>query len=157
MVARRSDDGRYWFFFIVAARPAWAPGSCMPEHVFVLAAAILLCYWLALSPHQPVRQLQKAVERFGRGDLSARVNSVRRDELGQLARTFDRMADRIETLLDRRTPAAARYLARTALPSGAPGGRGGTGRGPATTSIPRSIAFRRNPTGSTPWLANCCR
>ena len=39
------------------------------------------------------------MERFGRGDLSARAESVRRDELGQLARTFDRMADRIETLL----------------------------------------------------------
>jgi two-component system sensor histidine kinase CpxA len=47
----------------------------------------------------PVRILQKTVERFGRGDLSARAESVRRDELGQLARTFDRMADRIETLL----------------------------------------------------------
>ena len=46
-----------------------------------------------------MRELQKAVERFGRGDLSARAGSTRRDELGQLARTFDRMADRIETLL----------------------------------------------------------
>ena len=46
-----------------------------------------------------MRALQKAVERFGRGDLSARAGSTRRDELGQLARTFDRMADRIETLL----------------------------------------------------------
>jgi two-component system sensor histidine kinase CpxA len=46
-----------------------------------------------------VRKLEKAVERFGRGDLSARVSSSRRDELGQLARTFDRMASRIETLM----------------------------------------------------------
>src|SRR5205085_10129229 len=47
----------------------------------------------------PVRALQKAVERFGRGDLTARVGSARRDELGQLARTFDQMAERIETLV----------------------------------------------------------
>ena len=60
---------------------------------------MLLCYWLALHLTSPVRALQKAVERFGRGDLSARVGSNRRDELGQLARTFDRMAGRIETLL----------------------------------------------------------
>jgi len=46
-----------------------------------------------------VRALQKAVERFGRGELTARVGSTRRDELGQLARTFDRMAERTETLL----------------------------------------------------------
>jgi two-component system sensor histidine kinase CpxA len=64
-----------------------------------MAAAIGLCYWLALYLTRPVRKLQKAVERFGRGDLSARAESVRRDELGQLARTFDRMADRMETLL----------------------------------------------------------
>src|SRR5580765_1921776 len=97
-VARASNDGRYWFFFIV---PRAHVGSwfLQPEHVFVMAAAIGLCYWLALYLTRPVRKLQKAVERFGRGDLSARAQSVRRDELGQLARTFDRMADRIETLL----------------------------------------------------------
>jgi signal transduction histidine kinase len=70
-----------------------------PEHLFVMAAAIGLCYWLALYLTRPVRRIQKAVERFGRGDLTARTQSDRGDELGELARTFDRMADRIETLL----------------------------------------------------------
>jgi two-component system sensor histidine kinase CpxA len=64
-----------------------------------MGAAILLCYWLAYHLTSPVRALQKAVERFGAGDLTSRVGSTRRDELGQLARTFDRMAGRIETLL----------------------------------------------------------
>ena len=97
-VGRTSDDGRYWFFFIV---PRTHVGSwfLQPEHIFVMAAAVGLCYWLAFHLTRPVRRLQKAVERFGRGDLTARAGSVRRDELGQLARTFDRMADRIETLL----------------------------------------------------------
>jgi two-component system sensor histidine kinase CpxA len=98
MVARAADDGRYWFFFIV---PRERPGAwfLMPEHLFMMAAAVLLCYWLAFHLTSPVRALQKAVERFGRGDLSARAGSHRRDELGRLARAFDRMADRIETLL----------------------------------------------------------
>jgi two-component system sensor histidine kinase CpxA len=98
MVARAADDGRYWFFYIVPAEP---PGSWFltPDHLFMLVAAVLLCYWLAIEVTKPVRALQKAVERFGRGDLGARVNSTRLDELGQLARTFDRMAGRIETLL----------------------------------------------------------
>lgn len=98
MVARAADDGRYWFFYIVPEEP---PGAWFltPNHLFMLLAAVLLCYWLAIEVTKPVRALQKAVERFGRGDLSARVNSTRRDELGQLARTFDRMAGRIETLL----------------------------------------------------------
>jgi two-component system sensor histidine kinase CpxA len=98
MVARAADDGRYWFFFVV---PGETPGSWFltPDHLFIMAVAVLLCYWLAMEVTKPVRELQKAVERFGRGDMTARVNSMRRDELGQLARTFDRMAGRIETLL----------------------------------------------------------
>jgi two-component system sensor histidine kinase CpxA len=39
------------------------------------------------------------VERFGAGDLAARAEMNRRDELGELAETFNRMADRIQTLL----------------------------------------------------------
>ncbi len=99
MMARAADDGRYWYFFEVpdAQVGTW---FLQWDHVFVLVAAVLLCYWLALHLSEPVRQLQRAVERFGRGDLSARVGSKRRDELGQLARTFDRMAGRIETLLN---------------------------------------------------------
>jgi signal transduction histidine kinase len=98
MVARHADDGRYWFFFITP-QPNVGPWFLTPEHVFVMAVAVLLCYWLAYHLTSPVRALQKSVERFGRGDLAARAGSTRRDELGQLARTFDRMAGRIETLL----------------------------------------------------------
>lgn len=98
MVARAAADGKYWFFFIEPRRQvgAW---FLLPEHLFVIAAGVLLCYWLAWHLTRPVRKLQKAVERFGQGDLKARSGSTRRDELGQLARTFDRMAGRIETLL----------------------------------------------------------
>ncbi len=97
-VARVSNDGKYWFFFIVprAGVGAW---FLLPDHIFVMAAAVLLCYLLAYYLTAPVRQLEKAVELFGSGDLSTRVGSTRQDELGQLARTFDRMANRIETLV----------------------------------------------------------
>ena len=97
-VARVSDDGKFWFFFIV---PRATVGSwfLLPDHIFVMAAAVLLCYMLAYYLTKPVRQLEKAVERFGSGDLSARVGSTRQDELGHLARAFDRMADRIGTLV----------------------------------------------------------
>jgi signal transduction histidine kinase len=98
MIARAADDGRYWYFYEISGQQV---GMWFFEwdHLFVLLLAVLLCYWLALHLSAPVRDLQKAVERFGHGDLSARVNSKRRDELGQLARAFDRMAGRIETLL----------------------------------------------------------
>jgi methyl-accepting chemotaxis protein len=98
MVARSAEDGKYWFFQ-VAPRRAMGVWVLAPELLFVMAALILLCYWLAYHLTSPVRKLQRAVERFGRGDFSARVNSTRRDELGQLARTFDRMAERIDTLI----------------------------------------------------------
>ena len=39
------------------------------------------------------------MERFGQGDLSARTGSKRGDELGKLARSFDRMAERTQVLL----------------------------------------------------------
>ena len=98
MLARRTDDGRYWFFFI-APRERPMSWFLTPDHLFIMGAAVLLCYWLAFHLTSPVRALQKAVERFGKGDLRARVGSTRRDKLGQLARTFDRMAERTETLL----------------------------------------------------------
>ena len=39
------------------------------------------------------------MDRFGAGDLAARVHSARKDEIGDLSRAFDRMAERIGTLL----------------------------------------------------------
>jgi two-component system sensor histidine kinase CpxA len=98
-VARASEDRRYWFVFTV---PGGTVGTWFltPEHLFFLSAAVLLCYWLTYHLTSPVRALQKAVERFGRGDLAARTGSTRGDELGQLARAFDRMAGRISTLVD---------------------------------------------------------
>ncbi|HEV2448743.1 MAG TPA: ATP-binding protein [Candidatus Sulfopaludibacter sp.] len=97
-VARIAGDGRYWFFLLVP-RVSIGMWFLTPDHLFFGGAAILLCYWLALYLTSPVRALQKAVECFGRGDLSARAAANRRDELGRLAAAFNRMAARIETLM----------------------------------------------------------
>jgi two-component system sensor histidine kinase CpxA len=96
--ARGSDDGKYWFFFVIPHGHllSW---FMLPQHWWVMAAGIFLCYLLAYYLTTPVRLLQRAVERFGRGDLAARAASSRRDELGDLARTFDRMADHIQMLV----------------------------------------------------------
>lgn len=66
----------------------------------VIAMVIVLCYFLARHLTAPLRGLQDAANRFGRGDLTARWQSRRRDELGQLARTFNQMAERIQLLLE---------------------------------------------------------
>ncbi|MGA7239156.1 MAG: ATP-binding protein [Bryobacteraceae bacterium] len=96
--ARKSEDGRYWFISVAPHRPV-SSWFITPDHIFWLIITLPLCYWLALSLTKPVRELQKTVERFGHGDLAARLNSMRRDELGDLSRAFDQMATRIETLL----------------------------------------------------------
>jgi two-component system sensor histidine kinase CpxA len=98
IIPHRSSDGKYHFLLIL---PASRFGSWFisPQSVYGMVVIVLLCYLLALSLTSPLRKLQKTLELFGQGDLSARTGSRRRDELGQLSRTFDRMADRIQTLL----------------------------------------------------------
>jgi len=71
----------------------------LPYYLLVFVALALLCWLLAVNLATPLRQLERTVDRFGRGDLSARVRSKRRDEIGHLAQAFDSMAERIETLL----------------------------------------------------------
>ncbi len=61
-----------------------------------------LSFWLARYLSAPVRPLRSATRRLSGGDLSARVEgrvARRRDELGELARDFDAMAERIEGLV----------------------------------------------------------
>jgi two-component system sensor histidine kinase CpxA len=71
----------------------------VPYYLLILAAVALLCYILAVNLATPLRVLGTTVEQFGRGDLAARVRSRRKDEIGELSRSFDDMADRIQTLL----------------------------------------------------------
>lgn len=63
----------------------------------------LVCYLLARSLTSPVRRLRSATQRLAAGDLTARTGAPtkgRRDELAQLMRDFDRMAERIEALME---------------------------------------------------------
>jgi two-component system sensor histidine kinase CpxA len=59
----------------------------------------VLCYLLAVHLASPLRSLRRVLEKFGRGDLSVRYHLSRRDEIGELAQAFNRMADQIATLL----------------------------------------------------------
>ncbi len=98
VIARASPDERYWLFLIP---PRGRSGFTffVPQYLWIVGTMVLLSYLLALRLTSPLRALQRAVERFGQGDLGARLNSKRRDEFGRLARAFDEMAERIQTLL----------------------------------------------------------
>ncbi len=97
VMAHPSDDGRYRFIIVFPPRiEVW---GALPNYLWILLVVALLCYMLAVHLASPLRSLRRAMDRFGRGDLSARARSSRKDEIGDLARAFDRMAERIETLL----------------------------------------------------------
>lgn len=68
----------------------------------VLLVTLLLCALLAATIVVPLRRLSAAALRAGDGDLTARVPERRRDEVGQLARAFNRMADRRQQLEEAR-------------------------------------------------------
>jgi two-component system sensor histidine kinase CpxA len=96
--ARPSEDGRYWFFLPLRGEPPMAPFR-QQWLLWMVPAVVLLCWGLARYLTAPLRSLEQAVIRFGKGDFSARAASTRGDELGRLARTFDQMAERIQALL----------------------------------------------------------
>ena len=62
-----------------------------------LIAGVLLVALFARSALSPVRSLSNAAQRLGSGDFDQRVNEDRRDELGNLARTFNSMAQDLQT------------------------------------------------------------
>jgi two-component system sensor histidine kinase CpxA len=97
VVAIPSADNRYRL--ITIADPPFSFHSLIPYYLLILAAVAVVCWALAVSIASPLRELARSVDRFGRGELSVRLNSRRRDEIGELSRSFDRMADRIGTLL----------------------------------------------------------
>jgi len=62
-----------------------------------------LSFWLSRYLTSPVAPLRRATRALSDGDLTARVEgkvSGRRDEIGELARDFDSMAERIEGLME---------------------------------------------------------
>jgi two-component system sensor histidine kinase CpxA len=97
LVAPTADN--QYRFIAVGRPPPFNVWSFLPYYGLILLVVALLCWILAINLVSPLRLLAHTVERFGRGDFSARTGSRRRDEIGDLSRAFDQMAGRIETLL----------------------------------------------------------
>ena len=97
-ITRRSADGRYWF---AAISPLDRPRllTFLPYYFLVIGATGLLCWLAAVGVVSPIRRIAGTIARFGQGDLSARVFTRREDEIGQLGRSFNQMAERLERLI----------------------------------------------------------
>ncbi len=83
---------------------AFRPGARTQLMRLTIAILIsgLICYALAFYLTRPILRLRTASDRLAAGDLTARAGpevARRRDELGDLVRDFNRMAERIEALI----------------------------------------------------------
>ena len=69
--------------------------------ILVLLLAAMGGFWLAGRAMQPVQAITATAQRIEASDLSRRLALKRRDELGELADTFDHMLDRLESAFTR--------------------------------------------------------
>lgn len=82
--------------------PPPSPWWAITRWVAVLLTSGLVCYWLARYLIAPVSTLGDAARRIAGGDLDVRVGERlgrRKDELADLGRDFDIMAERVGQLL----------------------------------------------------------
>ncbi len=91
------------FIFVSRLRQPYVPRG-LPSLGIVLSilASGLISYLLALYLTSPVKKLKSVVQSFAEGNLDVRITPQlgnRRDELADLGREFDHMAERIDTLI----------------------------------------------------------
>jgi len=95
-------------FVITIFRPVPPPlpmdsvGAFMLRLLSILVAGACACYWLANHIAIPIRQLREATYKLSVGEMSTRVkdNLMRRnDEIGDLGRAFNGMAEHLEELI----------------------------------------------------------
>ncbi len=95
--------GKKYIFIARFRAPGQRPPLFPPSRIFaIVLTAGLVCYLLALYLTSPVKKLQSTVQAFAEGNLDARVSPElgnRGDELAELGREFDRMAERIANLI----------------------------------------------------------
>ena len=96
---RASDDLRYRLINILVPRSRAGLWDSLQYFLWLPLVIGISCYLLAVHLASPLRSLRRVIERFGDGELGIRYNLARRDEIGELARSFNRMADHIATLL----------------------------------------------------------
>jgi signal transduction histidine kinase len=93
--AVRCDDGSS-YAVIEAPHARVNPGEVVRFLVVAYAIVGAIAYLFVRTVVRPIHALVTASEKLGTGDLSARADDSRADELGDLARAFNDMAERLE-------------------------------------------------------------
>jgi signal transduction histidine kinase len=96
-IITKPRDGRYRFIWITEPWFSF-PG---PAPLIAVVGTIIAVMGTALAVYlsSPLRRLRHVMNRFGMGDLRARVGTRRRDEIGVVSREFDLLAERVEMLV----------------------------------------------------------
>jgi two-component system, OmpR family, sensor histidine kinase CpxA len=91
---------RYTLVAFLPPSGPFGPGGVPGLSILIgIISSGLICYLLARYLTAPVVRLRAATQRLAAGDLSARAGGLaarRRDEMAQLVRDFDTMAERLE-------------------------------------------------------------
>ena len=75
-------------------------GLLLVTCAFAFLLAVAVSFGAGVIVRRGFDEVYNAVEQIARGDFSHRIASRRRDELGELARTMDRLASEVEAHLD---------------------------------------------------------
>ena len=96
--AHRSSDGQYWIVAVGTPDPppTW---TYLPYYFLVIGATGVLCWIASAGVVAPIRRIASSIAQFGQGDLAIRVHNTRQDEIGQLGRSFNQMAERLQNLI----------------------------------------------------------
>jgi len=94
----RSDDGSLIGVY-APTRPGFPWSYVLPLGAMILVLVGIASVWFSRRLAHPLDQLANAARRFGAGETTARANLHRADEVGDVGRAFDEMADRTARVL----------------------------------------------------------
>jgi len=99
-----SAKGQRYIYIAHIPRPPFQPTfqTLGLRLLVVLVIGGIFCYWLARYLTQPILKLRTTTNELAGGNLGARVSTKlakRRDEVGELGRDFNSMAERLESMV----------------------------------------------------------
>ncbi len=97
-IAVRSDDGSLIGVY-APNRPGFPWSYVLPMCAGILVLVGVASVWFSRRLARPLDQLAAAARRFGAGDMTARARLARHDELGDVGRAFDDMAERTASVM----------------------------------------------------------